>query len=138
MTELRVSQDIDAWCNKCTLLLAHVIMSLKGEKPHRVKCKSCKDVHAYRITQPKPRKAAGAKTTRKPAVKKAPRPTEYQRQMEGRDESTAVAYAMSGAFGPDSLIKHKKFGIGLVLRQIGPTKIEVLFPDGMKTLVCGR
>jgi hypothetical protein len=132
--ELRVSQDIDGWCNKCELVLAHVIMSMKGTRPHRVKCKSCKDVHAYRVSKPKPRKKTS--TTKK--TKKAPRQTEYQKQMEGRDTSGAVPYAMSGSFAAEQIIDHKKFGIGLVVRTVGPTKIDVLFPDGQKTLVCNR
>jgi len=129
MAPPEVSKDIDAWCIKCDLLLAHVVMSMKGTRPHRVKCKTCKDVHAYRISKP---------AKRKPAAPKVPRKTQYQVQMEERDTSGAIPYTQSGTYQYDAIIDHAKFGIGLVTQLIGATKIEVLFPDGTKLLVCGR
>ncbi|MCP4898197.1 MAG: hypothetical protein GY906_14585 [bacterium] len=136
MTKLQVSQDIDSFCLKCDLLLAHVIMSLKGDRPHRVKCKSCKDVHAYRVAKPKSRQAGTAKP-RKTAAKKPARATEYQRLLEGRDTSGAKPYSMTGSFGTDEIIDHAKFGIGLVIKQARPGRIEVLFAEGTKLMVCG-
>ena len=138
MAKLEVSENIDSFCLKCDLMLAHVIMSLKGDRPHRVKCKSCKDVHAYRLAKPKTRQPQGKKAPRKAAAKRPSRATEYQKQMAERDLSGATPYSMTGLFSADELIDHSKFGIGLVLRQAGPDKIEVLFQNGPKLMICGR
>jgi hypothetical protein len=135
MAKLQVSQDIDSFCLKCDLLLAHVIMSMKGDRPHRVKCKSCKDVHAYRTAKPKPSKAKAKKAS---TGKKTTRISEYQKQIEGRDTSGASPYSMEGTYDIDDLIDHAKFGIGLVVNHASPGRIEVLFEDGPKLMVCAR
>jgi hypothetical protein len=128
MTTLTVGQDLDAWCIKCKLELAHVLVSLnRANRPHRVECKTCRDVHAYRVTAP----SARSKST------STPRTTDYDRGMRNKDVSTATEYAVSGTYAVDQLISHKTLGIGLVTGHRGNHKIEVLFPDGPKLLMCG-
>ena len=111
------------------MVLAHVVVSLKGTRPHRTECKTCKGVHAYRDGPPAPRKAAAPKARRK---------TEYEKQMEGRETDGALPYKTSGVFSRDDIIAHPKFGIGLVTGRLDADKIEVLFPDGPKRLIIGR
>ena len=44
---------------------------------------------------------------------------------------------MSGSFKASDVIDHKSFGIGFVSKAILPNKIEVLFRQGSKLLICG-
>lgn len=131
MTTLSVGQDLDAWCNKCKLELAHVLVALnRANRPHRVQCKTCRDVHAYRVKAPtRSRSKASAATTRT---------TDYERATRGRDLTKAVPYAMSRTYEVDQLIAHKTLGVGIVTAARGDQKLEVLFPDGPKLLICGR
>jgi len=124
-----VGRDIDAWCNPCKLVLAHVVVSLKGTRAHRVECKTCGAVHAYRKSVP---------GTRKKATPKAPKKTEYESLMEGRDVSKPLPYAMSAKFKVDDLIDHPKFGLGLVTELLDSITMKVVFPEGMKRLACSR
>jgi hypothetical protein len=48
------------------------------------------------------------------------------------------SYAISTRFMADQWIVHRTFGNGLVLRELGPDKIEVRFDGGVKTLVHNR
>lgn len=138
MTQPKVSENIDAWCNPCGLLLAHVIMSLKDDRPHRVKCKTCQAVHAFRLAAPKSRKTATKKPARKTAARSPRQNAEYAGLVGERDPASAIPYSMKSSFALDDLINHSKFGLGIVTRLTGPAKIEVLFADGRKELVCNR
>jgi len=131
MTTPVVGKDIDAWCGKCKLVLAHVIVALKDGDPHRVQCKTCEAVHAFKTEEP-------AKPTKSTASKRRAGPSEYDRRLTGRDLSTASPYKLTSTYRADELIKHRTLGYGLVTEQIGDSKVEVLFPDGPKLLVCGR
>jgi hypothetical protein len=138
MTTPKVSEDIDAWCIKCKMFLNHVIMTMKETRPHRVKCKTCRDVHAFRLVAPGTAKAKTAKTPRKNTAARTRRINDFEAMIDGRDTAKAIPYTMKGKFKPDDLIDHKKFGLGLVIRKIDPTKMEVSFSEGTKILVFGR
>ncbi len=138
MTTPKVSEDIDAWCIKCKMFLNHVIMTMKEIRPHRVKCKTCRDVHAFRLVAPGTPKAKAEKAPKKASAARTRRINDFETRIEGRDTSKAIPYTMKGKFNPDDLIDHKKFGLGLVVRKVDPTKMEVSFSEGLKVLVFGR
>jgi hypothetical protein len=150
--------DVDGWCTKCKLMLAHTIEAIAGGKITRVHCNTCRSQHAYRSRPPGTAAAGGAtsgaaraaahgptrsgtarratRTTR--AGKAAPQAGDYPALMHGRDPSQARPYRLSEHFAAKDLIAHPTFGLGLVLSSKDGSKIEVLFPDGPKTLAQGR
>lgn len=48
----------------------------------------------------------------------------------------ARKYDIKAEFTENDVIDHPKFGIGYVVELVHPTKIEVLFEDGLKKMVC--
>ena len=128
MATLEAGSDVDAYCSKCKMVLAHVIVAMKGTKPARVECKTCKSVHAYKAAAP------GARKTKK-TIEKI---TDYDQLIAGRDLASAKRYRMDESFAAEEVIDHKKFGLGLVQRVMSDGKMEVLFPDGPRILVSGR
>jgi hypothetical protein len=58
--------------------------------------------------------------------------------LRGKDPAKARPYVLSGRFQAAELIRHPRFGLGLVTAVKDPTKIEVAFADGVKTLVQGH
>jgi len=132
MTTPVVGHDIDAWCNKCKLILAHVVVALVDERPHRVQCKTCQAVHVYRENEP----AKTQKTTTR--RRRSDESSEYDRRMRGRDLTKASPYRVTSTYAEDEIIEHKTLGIGLVTELIGTDKLKVLFSNGPKRLVCGR
>lgn len=47
----------------------------------------------------------------------------------------AKAYAMKSRVNMGDIIKHKKFGLGFVILEVGLNKVEVLFKEGRKMLI---
>ncbi|MEM6731437.1 MAG: hypothetical protein AAF658_07760 [Myxococcota bacterium] len=134
-----VGHDIDAQCNKCKMELAHVIVAMVEGRPKRVQCKTCAATHNYKS-------ASDAKATAKRAARKAKSTKrsatavagDYDTLMQGRDIASAARYRISEEFDEGLVVDHKKFGLGLVLKRVGEDKIEVIFRDGVKTLIHAR
>jgi hypothetical protein len=131
--KLEAGDDTDAYCGKCKLVLAHVIIAMRGKRPARVECKTCSAVHAFKAEPP--RTGARRATTRD---KTAEALAQYESLMEGRDLSRAVKYKASQEFGLEDVLDHKTFGLGLVTRVLSDQKIEVTFQGGNKILVHAR
>ena len=148
MPTLKVGMDVDGWCTKCKLTLAHTIEAMVGGKITRVHCNTCHTQHAYR-SHPPGTAAVSSTTRRSTTTSRAKRPTrggksavphadDYPALVRGRDAATARPYRLNDHFAPKDLIAHPTFGLGVVLSSKDGSKIEVLFPDGPKTLAQGR
>ena len=129
-----VSDEIEAWCTKCKLELAHTIVAIVDNLPKKVKCNTCNGRHNYRL---KP--AEKSRSTIKRAVRKPRSPeaqyNELAEKISGGDLSNAKKYTINGSFGVDDIIDHPKFGTGLVVSIIKTNKVEVLFKDGSRLLI---
>jgi len=135
----KVGQDVDSWCTRCKLILAHTVEAMIGSKITRVHCNTCRSQHAYRPYPPgeqpstsRAARAAAPRPARFPAVARA---DEYATLVTGRDAQSARAYSPQERFAPKELIAHPSFGLGVVTLLKDRTKIDVLFRDGLKTLV---
>ena len=138
MTKTTVGSDVEAYCTKCKMVLAHTVVSMLGTKPRRVKCNTCEGLHNYRPTKPVAK--AAAKKAAKPAKAKATRKVrqswdEVMQDASGKPHKT---YSMSGSFGEGDWIEHTKFGLGCVQSFTPPNKITVRFADSTRTLACNR
>lgn len=72
------------------------------------------------------------KTSRKTASEK-----KYELLIDKFKENKPIRYKMSGSFKKHDLIGHDTFGKGVVIDSYSK-KIEVLFSDQLRTLVCER
>ena len=137
MSKIAVGSDIEAYCTKCKIVLAHAVVAMMGTKPRRVRCNTCNGEHNYRATKPV------AKTASKKGEKKAKATTKRTRQSwsEVMQEASAKPhkrYSMSGSFAEGDWIEHTTFGLGCVQSFIAPNKITVRFADATRLLVCNR
>src|SRR5271155_515582 len=141
---LRVAGEVDSWCTRCRLLLNHRIVSMKGGKAHQVECLTCRSQHLWRAAAP------GTVSTGSSASRKAStstRPTrispatrmaqDWEKAIAGRGVRDFKDYSVAGNFQQGDLLRHKKFGDGVVTRVIDARKVEVLFRDDMRTLAQG-
>lgn len=131
-----VSQNVDSWCTRCKMMLAHTIEALVATKISRVHCNTCGSQHAYRAAPPgtrstgsKPRSARA-----KPAAV-AEITNDYEILMRGRDSSAARPYAPGDMFEDADLIRHPTFGLGVVIGRRAEKKVQVAFSDKVRTLV---
>lgn len=130
-TKRSAGDPIEARCTKCRKITNHTIIAMTEKGPAKVSCNTCQGEHKYRPP------AASKKASGKRAAETKEPPREvWQELIAGMDEAQAKPYSMEGTYKQKNLIKHPKFGLGLVQRVVGNRKIEVLFADGQKTMRC--
>lgn len=133
-----VGRDVDSWCTRCKLVLAHTIEAVINGKITRVHCNTCGGQHAYRPRAPgesgatRARKSSGAEARESEVVR------DYKALLAGRSPADARAYSTAERFKVGDLISHPAFGLGAVMAERDRVKIEVLFADGPRVLVHGR
>ena len=138
---LKPGDSVDSWCGKCKLILAHTIEALVDDTPARVTCNTCRAQHKYRPYKPgeapstlRKRKAAAAGG---PQTRKA-RASKYEKLLDGQDLSKAKRYSPSGSYELGDVVEHTTFGVGVTTTVKAGSKIEVIFENGVKTLVHER
>lgn len=147
---LKVGGDVDSWCTKCRLMLTHRIVAMVGPKPARVECETCHSQHNYRERAPGDAPAKGARDgrvvgssgARAPRVssvtrleqERRDREQSWERAVTGKLVGDFVKYNVKATFRVGDLVKHTKFGDGVVTRVIDAHKVEVLFRDEPRTL----
>ncbi len=137
--------EIDAYCTKCKLDLNHRVIAMDGGRPKRVECLTCRGHHNYRrpkSDEPVAQRASRVRAT-SGATPRAPKSAEllrstWEKAIMGRSPSEFTSYNVSLALAPGQLVRHKKFGDGVVSELVDGGKANVLFADGQKLLVHGR
>jgi hypothetical protein len=126
---------------------------MKSGKAYQVECLTCRSAHLWRGHAPG-EKAPSATTDRSPAGRRAgsaasgPARTtrvsaaarleeQWSKATLGRPVGEFKAYNVGGTFHEGDLVRHKKFGDGVVTRVIDAKKVEVLFRDEPRTLAQG-
>jgi hypothetical protein len=85
---------------------------------------------------PRAAKAPARRTRKEPA---APDYSELWTQaMHGKDPETMIAYRPDLNYEEGALVDHPNFGVGVITRvsPLPEKRMQVLFRDGFKTLVC--
>lgn len=141
-----VGEDIEDSCSRCGDSW-HAVMAKIGDRIAKVVCKRCGSQHNYRggsaglDAGPEPANTssappAGKKVVRKRAQKAVaatpPVVPDFDPSKPPRPYSVRDAYA-SG-----ERIVHPTFGTGIVAGVPGPGKVEVVFPEGARTLACAK
>lgn len=144
MTSIRVGGEIDAFCSRCDLNLAHTIIAMVGPKVVKVKCNTCGNDHQYRGEQPlvksqsfaNPKKRASSSSSS--AAPKASRAAvSWEDKFKGKDLSRARKYSFRDTYAVDDVIDHPTFGLGLVI-AVRQDKVDVSFKQEEKVLVHGK
>jgi hypothetical protein len=132
---MRVGSDIRSICRRCGDVW-HVVIARVDGRIAKVECNECGARHRYRPAEgakmaPSRSSAAGATSprTRSHAAKRI---VEADRSRPRRSFRPTETYRVGDR------VVHESFGEGVVQAVKGPTKIEILFEIGSKTLVHGR
>jgi len=149
---LKAGGEVDSWCTKCRLVLNHRIIAMVGAKPVRVECSTCGSHHNYRGHAPgekpsaSPRERAASSSAASPRAARGPSRAEQERLDREHSWEKAIAgksvrdfkpYRVSLTFQSGDLVRHSKFGDGVVTRIVDAHKVEILFKDEAKTLAQG-
>jgi hypothetical protein len=126
-------------------MLNHRIVSMKGAKAHQVECLTCRESHLFRAHPPGEKPRIERESTAAPRVPRSTVATRAEQVRIGREQNWERAtgghastefkpYSVSAVFQEADLLRHKKFGDGVVLRVVDTQKIEVLFRDEARML----
>lgn len=139
-----VGKNIDTFCSRCGLELAHIVLYEVGGVVHGVKCKTCGSEHRYR--GPKPEKRREISAERRPGkgsatIQRPVRPAD-SRQWEARNASTPSDamvwdYKWTENYEKGDVIAHPHFGRGFV-ENVSTDSMEVLFREGRKQMAINR
>ncbi len=134
---IKVGGEVDAFCSKCELTLAHTVIAMVGGTPVKVKCNTCQGEHRFRAPP------GAATSTRSVAMKKAARaPREKKVELSFEELLAArkrppIPYSVKRRFAVDDVVDHPTFGLGFVT-AVRTDKIEVTFRSEPRVLVHGR
>ncbi|MBK8257314.1 MAG: hypothetical protein IPK82_32150 [Polyangiaceae bacterium] len=158
MKKPKTGGEIDSYCTKCKLDLTHRIIAMVGDTVKKVECKTCGSHHLYRKPKSerdaemaaaakagsavKKTKADGAPRTaseRHAAAERAERErvSTWEKAIAGQPTGAFRPYSVKTLFGQGELVRHAKFGDGVVARVIDRAKVEILFQDGTRTMAHG-
>ncbi|PKN85412.1 MAG: hypothetical protein CVU51_08810, partial [Deltaproteobacteria bacterium HGW-Deltaproteobacteria-1] len=138
-----VGENIDAYCLKCKLVLAHLILFKVDDVVNRVKCKTCGAEHKYRGTAPAAKKvtdasASGATRAKKPATPKVAvndAPLRWDIKSRNITPETSIRnYSIKDNFKVNHVINHPLFGVGFVEKVVTDKSIYVLFNGSVKLM----
>jgi hypothetical protein len=137
MSKIAVGSDVEAYCTKCRMVLAHAVVAMEGAKPRRVRCNTCNGEHNFRAAKPVAK--AASKKSDKPAKATTKRTRQsWDEVMQEASAKPHKRYSMSGSFGEGDWIEHATFGLGCVQSFVAPNKITVRFADTTRMLVCNQ
>jgi hypothetical protein len=141
MSTIRTGGEIDAFCSRCELNLAHTIVAMVGPKVVKVKCNTCGNDHQYRGEQPLVKSQSFANPKKRASPTSALKPTRAQvswdELLKGKDLSRAKRYSVKDTYAVDDVIDHPTFGLGLVV-AVRQDKVDVAFKQHEKVLVHGK
>jgi hypothetical protein len=138
---ITAGSEVDAYCTKCKLDLGHRVIAMDGAQIKRVECLTCRGHHNYRrpksAARPTTRATKTKRTTARKAAQNEQRET-WEQAVQGRSSGDFTEYTLAGVYEVGELLRHKKFGDGVVLAMLEDRKMQVAFEEGPKTLVYGR
>lgn len=124
---------MDAFCNRCGLVLAHTIHAVVGGRPVKVECNTCHSVHRHRGAPGPAARPAGARAGREKTAA-----VSFDSLLASRDQSAARRYSPRETFAVDEVVDHPTFGRGFVSAVRDAGKVEITFRSDVKVLVHGR
>ena len=139
--KIEAGSEIDSRCLKCKEVTNHTVFAMVDGKVAKVECNVCGGRHNYRPEKPVSEAASKRKATRAASIAKAKlveAEALYNEMLAGRKTSQAIPYGMNDTFKEGDLLNHPMFGLGIVTETIMPDKIEVMFRQQTKLLICGR
>jgi len=149
---LRAGGEVDSYCTKCRLVLNHRIIAMVGSTPQKVECSTCSSHHLYRARPPGEKAerseraasstGAGRKEPRAPRVTSASkaralsesREKSWEQAVLGRAVNDFTRYTVKSTFRQGELVRHAKFGDGVVTRVVDAAKVEIAFKDETRVL----
>jgi hypothetical protein len=135
----KVGGEVDAFCSRCELVLAHTIHALLAGRPVKVECNTCHSVHRYRSppgAAARRSSAGGGRSAAAPREKAEV--ADFQQLLAQKNQAAAQPYSPKKRFAVGDVVDHAVFGRGFVSAVRDGDKVEITFRSDVKVLVHGR
>jgi hypothetical protein len=133
---VKVGGEVDAFCTRCALVLAHTVHAVVSGRPVKVECNTCHSVHRHR-DPPGRSHAGGGPRAARPAREK-PAVVAFEELLAARGGGSPQPYSPKKRFAVDDVVDHPVFGRGFVTALRDGDKVEITFRSDVKLLVHGR
>ncbi len=138
---LKVGGEVDGYCTRCEMTLAHTIIAMVEGRPVKVECNTCHGVHRFRGDLPRgggaARKPTHAGATAERRTRDRPSTISFDEVLREKNLAMAQRYSPKATYQLDQVIEHPTFGLGWVSAVRDATKIEVTFRTDVKVRVHG-
>lgn len=132
---VKVGGEVDAFCTRCQLTLAHTVHAVVAGRPVKVECNTCHAVHRFRGavagSSPRPRPGAGPARARAAVVG-------FDELLASKNVAAARRYSPKQTYALDDVVDHPIFGRGFISSIRDGGKVEVTFRSDVKLLVHAR
>jgi hypothetical protein len=136
--KIQSGDEIDSHCGKCKMERVHHVVALVGGTVVKVVCKTCGHQHRHKSSEPLPRGKTPSSGPRR-SIGGANRQTQrWEDALQKRETAVRKLYSTCGSFEPGDVIEHNLFGCGVVTEIATGGKMNVLFREGARRLVCNR
>jgi hypothetical protein len=136
---VKVGGEVDAYCTKCELTLAHTVHAVVDGRPAKVECNTCHGVHKFRLPPgARPVKTIGNRPAAARSMVEKKTTLSFDELLRKRDLASAARYSPKATYKVDQVIEHPTFGLGFVSAVRDAQKIEVTVRSDVKVLVQGR
>ena len=135
---VKVGGEVDSFCTKCQMVLAHTVHAVMGGTPVKVECNTCHGVHRFKGARgaSEPRAAAGARGAR--PARERPTVAGFDELLASRTRASPQPYSPQKTFAVDDVVDHAIFGRGFVSAVRDAGKVEITFRSDVKILIHGR
>ncbi len=122
---VKVGGEVDSFCTKCEMVLAHTVHAVVDGRPVKVECNTCHGVHRFRGDLPGSAAPARAPRSSTPRPIRERTTMPFDEVLRGKNLAMARRYSPRTTYQVDDVIEHPTFGLGWVSGVRDATKVEV-------------
>jgi len=134
-SELEEADLIEEWCPNCKDIKPHQVLH---DGTHHIICAECNHEHKREKNNQEATPVIYGILTPEEKADSTLRAEAWQRLTSEVPQSEIKPYSIHADFEEGDVINHVKFGRGVVIEKLEKTKVEILFADDLKRLVCNK
>lgn len=134
-SELEEADLIEEWCPMCKDIKPHAVLH---DGAHHIVCAECNHEHAREKNVPASVPVVYGILTDEEKASAELRAKAWERLTSEVPQSDVKPYSIHSDYSEGDVINHVKFGRGVVIEKLEKSKVEILFSDDLKRLVCNK
>src|SRR5512146_3137920 len=109
---LKVGGEVDGYCTRCEMTLAHTVIAMVEGRPVKVECNTCHGVHRFRGDAPGSAASRPGRTSPARPARERPVTISFDEVLRGKNLAAARPYSARTTYLLDDVLEHPTFGLG--------------------------